>query len=212
MSVSGRSRGLQPLEARRKAVLAPIIVAVIVTLSAGLVAWLIVEEATKEEHLCEYTVVVSPAVEGTYTVWVPMPCTYLDEAPADAFAEQAQVEGDADIELVNTSYGHALRISGSGRTEVNWLSSSYDHATGTGYYPNITMMKRADDGSLYDWEAWMSSDRDDIAVHLNYSATHRWYPKPWYVSGSDRAYELAMVPGEAGWRLVECDFELTVIN
>ena len=118
--------------------------------------------------------------------------------------------GSVVVEVEETQYGPALRIEGTGRAEVNWSSSS--SGDDSGYYPNLTMVTRAEPGSMYDYQAWMSSDNESVSIYLNYSTSYRWYPKPWFVSGSDRDYRLVMDSGELGWRLVWCDLEWSVIN
>lgn len=199
--------------AARKRLLAPILVAVIVSLAAVLVAWRIAEEREDPTYLCSYTLLISSTDEELYTVCVPIPCTYKSGTPPDGFVGQVTVSGDANVAVVDTPYGHALSVSGTGHTEVNWTSDSSGHGTGLGYYPNITMLVEAEDGSRYDWHAWMSSDKENTTAYLNYSTTYRWYPSPFSLpGGSDREYAFEMTPGEEGWRLVECDFEMTVIN
>ena len=184
-----------------------------VSLAAILVAWRIAEEREDPTYLCKYTLVISSTGEEAYTVCVPIPCTYQSGAPPDGFADQVTVSGDADVAVVDASYGYALSVSGTGHIEVDWTSDSSGNGAGSGYYSNITMLVESEDGSGYDWRGWMSSDTDDTTAYLNYSTTYRWYPSPFSLpGGSDREYAFEMTPGEEGWRLVECDFEMTVIN
>ena len=195
---------------QRRAALAAIVVAIIVAASAIYVAARILEESRERTYQCVDTLVVVPQGDDAYSVHVPIPCTWSEGAPPLDFQEAGSVTGNIVAEVEETPYGPALRVEGTGRAGVNW--SSCHPGDDYGYYANLTMVTEAEAGSMYDYQAWMSSDDEGVSVYLNYSTSYRWYPKPWFVSGSDRDYTLVMDMGEVGWRLIDCDLEWSIIN
>lgn len=210
MGGSRQAGRLRTFVFQRRAALAAIVVAIIVAASAIYAAAWIIEESRERTYQCAYTLVVVPQDDSAYTVHVPIPCTWSEGEPPSDFQEMMSVTGDVVAEVEETPYGPALKVEGTGRAEVNWSSSH--PGDDSGYYPNLTMVTEAEAGSMYDYQAWVSSDREGVSAHLNYSASNRWYPKPWYASGGDRDYELVMGPGEVGWRLIDCDLSWSVIN
>lgn len=195
---------------QKRVALVATVVAVIVAVSAIYVGARILEESRERTYECTYTLVVAPEGDDAYTVYVPIPCTWSDGIPANSFEEDVSAPANVVVKVEETTYGPALKVEGTGRAELNWSSSG--SGDDSGYYPNLTMVTGADAGSMYDYQAWMSSDLEVVSVYLNYSTSYRWYPKPWFVSGSDRDYRLVMDSGELGWRLVGFDLEGVIIN
>lgn len=212
MDGSVRTDGMKRPLARGWRIVIPVLVAIAVSMTAIYLLVMAFGSAMTETYRCTYTLVVDPSGQDEYTVFVPIPCTYLDEIPAFELEGKALVKGDVDVEIMNTLHGPALRIQGTGRAEVNWSSDTYDKESRRGYYPNMTMLEEAQGDPVYDWMGWMSSDSEDVALYLNYSASHRWYPRPFFASGSDHDYSFLMESGEIGWRPVICDYTWAVIN
>ncbi|UCE91592.1 MAG: hypothetical protein JSV90_00055 [Methanobacteriota archaeon] len=215
MSVVGDSRpngGARKTITERWTLFLTILTAVSIAAAATYYASSKVLKGDKDPvYMCSYRVVVDSPAEGIHTTCVSIPCLNESAFAGDLDA-QALASGEAELEIVSTLHGPALKISGRGKIAVNWVSNSSSREGGMGYYWNLTMLENVYEGGAQDRKAWISCDCENATIELYYSASYTWWPSPTFASGSRHEYEANSEPGDTGWRMVDCDVSGWIIN
>lgn len=163
-----------------------------------------------EYYSCRYTMLAQSSSDAVFTLYVPVPTNGVETAFAD-LAEEGRITGASSYELVNTSHGNALMISGAGSIKVEWSSSSTS-SIDSGYFCGITMFNGSLNLTTGMQATWIFCDDPDVSVYLGYDAGHRRQVSLWYVSGSSNQYELLMPSGTVGWRSVATEYEGVIYN
>lgn len=161
-------------------------------------------------YACGYTLLAESDSDGVFTLCVPIPANYSGEPFAD-IAGQGVFTGALTMELTDTQYGMALKVTGFTTLTVNWTSNSLGEAA-LGFFPSITMNDGSVDGTTGLGNTWVFSDDPSVSIHLKYHAGFIIHETPSFDSGQSFSYELAMGPGTEGWRQVPTDTSHDLIN
>jgi hypothetical protein len=161
-------------------------------------------------YTCSYTLLAQSDSDEVFMLYVPVPSSYSGATFAD-IAEQAVFRGALAREIVDGTYGTALKVSGTGRLEVDWSSRSVS-ALDWGYFSRITMHNDSLNFTTGMTSTWMFSDDPNVSVYLKFSAASERWPSPWFKSGSSNSYELLMASGATGWRPVPTEHEGVLFN
>lgn len=161
-------------------------------------------------YACGYTLLAESDSDGVFTLYVPIPADYSGVRFAD-ISGQCVSTGALTMEIVETQYGEALKVTARTALTVNWTSNSFGEAD-LGYFPRITMNDGSVDATTGLSSTWVFSDDPSVSIHLKYGAGFRTHEATSFDSGQSSSYELATEPGTEGWRLVPTQTSFVLVN
>lgn len=161
-------------------------------------------------YSCTYELFAQSTSGDMFTIYVPIPINYAGTTTAN-LPEQATFSGALSWEIVETSYGTALKVTAEGPLDLEWSSRSAPEVD-WGFFSCITMHNESTNITTGMTSTWLFCDDPDVSLHLSYEANSHRHVTPWFVSGSDIHYEFLMPSGTTGWRPVPTEHEWIVAN
>lgn len=183
-------------------------IAVVLVAASLIGAWFYL--TNDRDYTCTYELFAQSTSGDVFTVYVPVPVNYASTSTANLL-EQAIFGGALSREIVNTSYGTALKVTADGTLGVEWSSGSVPEVD-RGFFSCITMHNTSTNITTGMTSTWLFCDDPNVSLHLSYEASSHRHVTPWFVSGSDIHYEFLMTGGATGWRPVPTEHEWEVAN
>ncbi|MCU0860173.1 MAG: hypothetical protein MUE55_06280 [Thermoplasmata archaeon] len=186
--------------------MAAVAIALFLVTAVGLVAATDVYIQMSSHYVHDYRVTIEPGTEEPFLMMCPIPCD-LKGVPYEGLLDDLVVlNGSADLEIIDTEHGPALKVDGVGEVELEWTAVwSGDE----GRFPNLTMTRELDDDVDVDaWnytaneESWVYSDSPGTVVELSFSSEyHRKITLTLGDSGED-VFHFSGILDLTGWATV----------
>ena len=203
------SRGSLAQTLRDAWILMAVALVITAVVLSGLYLWWVFADE-EDYYTCGYTLLAESDSDEVFTLYVPIPADYSGGRFAD-IPGQGVFTGALTMEIEETQYGVALKVTGRTALAVNWTSNSFGEAD-LGYFSGITMNDGSVNATTGLSSTWVFSDDPGVSVNLTYSAGFRIHETPTFDSGQSRSYEIAMEPGTEGWRLVPSQTSFLLLN
>lgn len=156
--------------------MAAVAVGLFLVTAVGLTAATDVYLRMSSHDIHDYRVTVEAATDEPFVVMCPIPCTLKGILYENLLDNLVILNGSAELEVLDTEHGPALRIEGAGDVQLEWTAV---WPTDEGRFPNITMTRELDNETeveAWDYnanaESWVFSDTAGVYVQLRYSSAY----------------------------------------
>ena len=161
-------------------------------------------------HTYEVRILTNSTSE--YTLLLAIPRNATGDIPA-TFISDLEYDGSKIAAVLNSSeHGLALKIVGSGSTNLSW--SDEWRVTERDRFGNMTMTSGAEGWTHREGPAvtWLYCSVSGVQVSLFYESINKYHVSPWFVSGGGPIFSLYNHITAEGWQQPQIDYGWMVIN
>jgi hypothetical protein len=126
----------------------------------------------------DYSVQVTPENNTDYVIYIP---TIVYAVGGELDKELIDVDGNVNWNLIDTEYGRAAELAGSGGVVLNadWefdaINEADDYKSDGG--PGLSMLNETK-GYWYENELWVYADTENITININFDIFYKsWHIK-----------------------------------